>query len=214
MTAPPTLAERQLSFAGEEVRFLAIADLDPFVDAEQLLGVGEVPEPPYWMHLWPGASSLSRRLAVQCEAGQRVLELGCGLGVPSLVAALRGAAVVATDWQRDPLQLLRRSARLNQVELGLVQMDWRRLCVRGAAFDLVAGADVAYDAGEEEGLVTALAAAVRRGGRVMLADSVNTYRQGLAERLRTVGFDVREERDAEEEEGRVVWVRILEGTKL
>ena len=46
-----------------------------------------------------------------------MVELGCGLGVPSLVAAHHGAEVVATDWAADALELLRRNAERNGVAL-------------------------------------------------------------------------------------------------
>ena len=43
------------------------------------------------------------------------LELGCGLGVPSLAAALAGAAVLATDWSPTAIALLEENARRNDV---------------------------------------------------------------------------------------------------
>src|SRR5581483_942708 len=51
---------------------------------------------PYWAELWPAALALADALPE--VAGLRVCELGCGLGLPSLVAAARGADVTATDW--------------------------------------------------------------------------------------------------------------------
>ena len=61
---------------------------------------------PYWAELWPAASALAAALPDDLS-GLRVVELGCGLGVPSLVAAHRGADVVATDWAADAIDLLR-----------------------------------------------------------------------------------------------------------
>ena len=46
---------------------------------------------PYWAELWPAATALAA--ALPDVAGLRVVELGCGLGLPSLVAAARGADV-------------------------------------------------------------------------------------------------------------------------
>ena len=202
-----------LNFGGVELSMLCVADLDPHVDESQLLGAGEVDEPPYWMHLWPGARALAARLGQWSSlGGKRVLEVGCGMGLPALLAARCGARVVATDWQRAPLSMLAESARLNRCEIGLVQMDWRQVAVSGD-FDLLLGADVAYDAAEEDALVAAFAARVVAGGTLLLADSVNTYRLGLPDKLEKAGFTVRETKAKEIEEGRVVWVRCLEGVK-
>ncbi len=202
-----------LRFGATEVAMLCVADLAPHVDAERLLGSAAVEEPPYWMHLWPGARALAERLGSgQSLAGLRVLEVGCGMGLPALVAACRGARVVASDWQRGPLVMLARSAALNGCRVELLQMDWRGISLRGG-FDLLLGADVAYDAAEEAPLVRAFASQIGHGGRLLLADSVNTYRPGLRERLEEVGFSVQESKVREQEDGRTVWVRTLEGVK-
>ena len=53
---------------------------------------------PYWAERWPSGIALAEHLAAHDLRGARVLEIGCGLGLPSLVAARLGADVVATDW--------------------------------------------------------------------------------------------------------------------
>jgi predicted nicotinamide N-methyase len=146
------------------------------------------------------------------QPGVRVLELGCGLGLPAIAAATRGARVVASDWHHAPLGFVRRSAALNQCRVDLVQMDWAAPAVRGP-FDVCLGADVAYDAAAEPALVAALCALLAPTGEVWLADSVNTARHTLIERLRAEGFSVAVRQVREWEEGRPVWVRVIEGRR-
>jgi predicted nicotinamide N-methyase len=202
-----------LRFGDVEVAIMCVADLAPHVDADRLLGVGEVDEPPYWMHLWPGAKVLARWIArTEPLAEKTVLELGCGMGLPALVAAARGARVVATDWEHSALAMLAESAALNGVEVALVQMDWRHPCL-AHSYDFVFGADVAYDSGEEESLVGAFADLVAPGGTLLLADSVNTYRRQLLPKLVAAGFAVNESGANESDDGRVVRVRCLEGVR-
>ena len=62
---------------------------------------------PYWAELWPSGVGLAEALPDDL-VGLTVVELGCGLGVPSLVAAARGARVTAVDWAADAIDLLRR----------------------------------------------------------------------------------------------------------
>ena len=47
----------------------------------------------------------------------RTLEMGCGAGLCSIVAAIGGASVVATDGVSDATDLVAQSAALNRVDL-------------------------------------------------------------------------------------------------
>jgi predicted nicotinamide N-methyase len=188
--------------------------LERHVDTESLLADSKAAEPPYWMHLWPGAMALARWLEAVGDLGRgaRVLELGCGLALPSLVAARRGYRVVASDWKREPLSFALASAELTGVTLAALQMDWAAAALRGV-FDVCVGADVAYDAEAEETLVAGLGRVVAPSGRIVLADSVNTYRKTLGERLEQAGWRLRISRAYEKEEGRNVWVRMIEARR-
>jgi predicted nicotinamide N-methyase len=107
---------------------------------------------PYWAELWPAALALAA--ALPDVAGLRVVELGCGLGLPSLVAAARGATVTATDWAADAIDLLRENAARNGLELGASLYDWRKPC--DERFDLVLAADVLYEQRNVEPLLQRL----------------------------------------------------------
>ncbi len=97
---------------------------------------------PYWAELWPAASALVAALPERL-AGVRVLELGCGLGLPSLVAAARGAEVTAVDWAEDAVALLGSNAARNGLPLVSEVHDWRQPLTR--TFDLAIAADVLYE---------------------------------------------------------------------
>ena len=56
---------------------------------------------PYWAELWSSSLALAHDVARRSLRGARVLELGCGLGLPSIAAALAGGRVLATDWSPD-----------------------------------------------------------------------------------------------------------------
>jgi predicted nicotinamide N-methyase len=213
----PTVAaiEEWNEEGGLAVRVLRPASLAAAFDAQALLRGDDVAEPPYWMHLWPGARALAAVVAADPSIGPgcRVVELGCGLGLPSLAAARRGARVCATDWHRDPLLWARQSAKLAGAPLDLMQMSWSAPAVR-ASFDVCLGADVAYDAAAEPMLVAALAGVLCPGGVAWLADSVNTHRATLASALERSGFETSTATRREEEEGRAVWVRIVEARRV
>jgi predicted nicotinamide N-methyase len=97
---------------------------------------------PYWAELWPASLALAEALPARLD-GVRVVELGCGLGVASLVAAARGAEVTATDWAEDAIELLRENAARNGLELRAEVRDWRAPWPE--RFDLALAADVLYE---------------------------------------------------------------------
>ena len=118
----------------------ALLDEEAFADDEFL---------PYWAELWPAGLALAESLPDDLD-GVRVVELGCGLGVPALVAAARGARVTAVDWAHEAIELLRGNAARNDVTLDAVHADWRDYDGR---FDLTLAADVLYEARNVEPLV-------------------------------------------------------------
>jgi hypothetical protein len=71
------------------------------------------PMAPYWSVLWRSGVALARELEGMELRELRVVEPGCGLAVPSIVAARAGATVLATDACSDTLALLVRNVRAN-----------------------------------------------------------------------------------------------------
>jgi predicted nicotinamide N-methyase len=146
-----TLSSERLVVAGVELDLLrpesaeALIDLEAFEEDEFL---------PYWAELWPAATALAE--ALPDVRGRRVVELGCGLGVTSLVAASRGAEVTATDWAGDAVELLRENAARNGLRLEARRYDWRDPWPE--RFDLALAADVLYERRNVEPLLDRLRA--------------------------------------------------------
>jgi predicted nicotinamide N-methyase len=138
---------------------------------------------PYWAELWPSGVALARRVAARELRGTKVLELGCGLGLPSLAAAARGADVLATDWAEDATELLLRNAERNGVFLRVARVRWSEPepLLRAAPWDLVLGADLLYEARNAEQLGELLP---QLGGEVLLADPGRPYAKEFLERFR------------------------------
>jgi predicted nicotinamide N-methyase len=204
----------RISVDGLWLTLLRDESLEAAVDADVLLRSDDPAEPPYWMHLWPGAMALARVVsrAPEVRPGAIVLELGGGLALPAIAAAVRGATAVTSDWEHAPLRLATGSAQRNGRRLRAVRMDFRAPALRGP-FDVLLGAEVGYDERQVPALVAATAGLLRPGGVAWFSDSVNAYRTTLADGLRAAGLQVRVRSVREREEGRVVWVRLIEARR-
>ena len=111
---------------------------------------------PYWAELWPSGVALAQHVAARDLRGARVLELGAGLGLPSLAAALRGGDVLATDWAEDAVALLRANAERNGIRLRAEVLRWDDPNPFGRGWDVVLGADVLYEQRNVDQLLTLL----------------------------------------------------------
>src|SRR4051812_6681079 len=128
---------------------------------------------PFWARPWPSGRALAEALAADPpSAGARVLELGCGLAAPSIVAARAGAEVLATDGATDAVAYAAHSLALNQVLGEVAHADWaehgEQLAERGP-FDLILAADVLYTAANADAAVRLLPRLVAPEGEVRLA---------------------------------------------
>jgi len=111
-----------------------------------------------------------------------VLELGCGLGVPSLVAALGGAEVLATDWSPTAIELLQENATRNRARLETALVAWAHpsAIVARAPWDLVLAADVLYERRNVDELLALLPQLEAR--EVLVADPGRPHAKGFFER--------------------------------
>jgi predicted nicotinamide N-methyase len=127
------------------------------------------PVVPYWSVLWRSGVALGRELGRDRLDGLRVVELGCGMGVPSLAASAAGAKVLATDSDAAALELLGRNASRNGLDVATARVDWASpASLTGRApFDLVLAGDVLY---ERPAVALLLDLLPRLGRRVLLAD--------------------------------------------
>ncbi len=127
---------------------------------------------PFGLMIWEAAVVLSRVMAERGAAltGLPILELGCGIGLPGLVAQQHGAKVVQTDHNSLALALCRYNAALNKVS-GIEQFvgdwhDWQH----AQRYPLIIGADIIYDTADYALLEKVFRANLAPGGEVILTD--------------------------------------------
>lgn len=172
------------------VRLETVADFDPLLDRYAARYPSDTDMIPYYATLWPSALALARYIAalpMELES-LRVIELGCGLGLPSVVAALRGADVLATDFHPDNEPYVVRNAELNGVSLRYRTARWGEPLGEGP-FGLVMCSDVLYERRHVAALVESATSLCAPGGTILLADPGRDQLAPAAQGIRARGFD-------------------------
>ncbi len=179
---------------------------DPHGDAQRL-GISSAAWPLFgW--LWPSGVQLAARMACRAvRPDERVLEIGCGLALPSLVAHRRGIDITASDWHPLAEYFLAQNLRLN----GLSPMKYRRgrwsssgspdaqhgglaSPSVGGQFDLVIGSDLLYERDAEGLLAGFIGRHTAPGAEVWIVDPERGNRPAFNRQMGALGFRMREER--------------------
>lgn len=136
------------------------------------------------------ARHVSEERFAECLAGRRVIELGCGVGLPSVAALAHGFEVTATDYYCSALDFASYNARVN---LGLRPetrlLDWYAPETKGLGlFDLVLAADVLYEPRNVPALAALIPTLLTSGGEILLADPRRKDAPIFLEKMRESGF--------------------------
>lgn len=170
--------------------------LDPF--AEDLC--------PYFGVLWPAAEGLSEYIAQNpgLVKGKTVLELGCGCGLPSLVASHLGGHVLATDYHPDVEEYFQRNCRHSSVNCQYQRLNWREEKMTIGTYDVVIGSDVLYESRHPGEVAKGLLKFVKPGGTILLSDPGRSYLQQFVNAMNEEGYP--EEMTSVTIEGKDIWL--------
>ncbi len=131
-----------------DYRIRALSDRQQFADPDghaERLGISSA----QWClfgQVWPAGRLLAEAMSRFDIAGKRILEIGCGLGLASLVLQRRGADIVASDVHPLAEPFLAYNAALNALPAVVYrQLRWDVPLPTLGRFDLVIGSDILYE---------------------------------------------------------------------
>lgn len=183
----------------EGLEMLTIRDLDESIDIlcehfgeeDQDQSLAEE-HCPYFGVMWESGIGLSQFLTKEMCAGKKILEIGCGLALPSFVATRFGGSVIATDFHADVPLFLKENQKNNNIEFQYQVMNWRNEIERTknslGTFDLVLGSDILYESQHPMEVAKALIAFLKPKGKIILADPGRAYVQKFITSMRELGY--------------------------
>ena len=170
---------------GKKFSILLPRYLDRFINPTDVLH-----DFPLWAKIWKASWVLSGYLAdLPSDVNKRLLEIGAGVGLVSIVAATFGHQITMTEYNPDALNFARANARLNNCpDLPIKKLDWNHPRLRDQ-FDLIVASEVTYNEENFFPLIRFFKSNLKPGGEIILASEIRESGKDLF-RLFKSDFDI------------------------
>ncbi|GGA87572.1 hypothetical protein GCM10011369_32050 [Neiella marina] len=139
---------------------------------------------------WPSGIALAHFLSKYDVKNKRILEVGCGLALSSLLLNKLGHDITATDYHPEAHNFLKRNTKLNNDrEIPFERVDWASSQDDLGLFDLIIGSDLLYEDDHIELLASFVASHALEKCEVILVDPGRGRKAKLIKKLELLGFD-------------------------
>jgi predicted nicotinamide N-methyase len=189
---PLRLRYQTLEVGEHDIHLRGLRDLLQFEDVDDVaaqLGISSAAWPMFGV-LWDSGRVLAELMLSQAIEGKRILEVGCGLGLASMLLNRRCADITATDHHPSAGVFLQANTVLNaDAAIPFCRASWEDEDTGLGLFDLVIGADLLYT----RHLIAPLAGFIHRHAastsEVLIVDPGRTHRGRFASSMAGHGFD-------------------------
>ncbi len=166
---------------------------DPLGDAERA-GISSATWPLFGV-LWPAGLVMAEAVSTLTIDGLRILEVGCGLGLCSLVLKRRGANVTACDHHPLAGEFLARNAALNNLDhIPFHGAQWQGPNPDLGCFDMLVASDVLYERDHVALLDGFFRDHAEARAQILVTDPGRGHANALTRALVAQGYRVAEQR--------------------
>jgi predicted nicotinamide N-methyase len=145
--------------------------------------------------LWPAGLALAEEMSRFPIEGKHILEVGCGIGLPSLVLQQRGADITACDYHPLAEEFLRHNTDLNGLApIRFFNAPWLEPSLELGRFDLIIGSDLLYERNHPSLLAGFLAEHANPTCQILLADPGRHRGGQISAKLASQGYACTESR--------------------
>lgn len=138
---------------------------------ERLSEIDEDTPFPFWAKVWPSSIALVQFLTENPNWIQKksILELGAGIGQPSLKIAHKAKEVIISDFSKDAVELMEKNiAHLGLTNVKALQIDWNNMDFT-IQVDTILLSDINYDPFEFEPLFKVIEHYINIGTSIIIA---------------------------------------------
>lgn len=146
--SPLRFRYQTLEFGDVDIHVRTLRDNQQYADTDgeaEKLGISSATWPLFGV-IWASGEVLAHHMFDHEIEGLRILEVGCGIALTSLVLNQRGADITATDYHPEVGAFLLENVALNQGEaIPFVRTGWGDADSGLGEFDLIVGSDLLYE---------------------------------------------------------------------
>lgn len=139
--------------------------------------------------VWPASRVLAAEVSVANLAGKRVLEIGCGIGLASIVLHKMGADITASDYHPRAKEFLNRNILDNGLSpIKFQAVDFEQENPLLGKFDLIIASDVLYQPHHAESLARLIASHSSDNVEVIVVDPGRENRAKFTHNMIALGY--------------------------
>lgn len=182
---------------GEHIyRIRSLHDKQQYSDPEGLAEEAGITSAnwPLFGVVWPAAQMLAHHMDRHAVEGLRILEVGCGLALASIVLHRRGADITSSDYHPMVPAFLHANTMLNRMnDIDTMSGDWATIEPEPELFDLIIGSDILYERGHFDVLSAFINRHARPNAEVIIVDPGRGHTGKFSRRMETLGYNHSEE---------------------
>ncbi|MBC7602161.1 MAG: SAM-dependent methyltransferase [Ramlibacter sp.] len=186
-----------VSGSGANIELRSLLDKAQFDDPEGLAalqGISSAQWPLFGL-LWPSGRVLAHAMLTFELDGRRVIELGCGLALASLVVHRRGGDITASDCHPLAQAFLIENLRTNELPVMKYELaNWNSENSALGTFDVIIGSDLLYDRNQPEALSQFIDRHSAPDVEVLIADPDRGNQVSFSKKMGALGYSHSEKR--------------------
>lgn len=180
-----------IEFGSTDIHLCTLRDKQEFYDPEDIaqnLGISSATWSLFGV-IWPSSLVLAHFISQYPVGTKRVLEVGCGIALSSLLLNKQKADITATDYHPEVGKFLLRNTLLNQDgPINYEQTNWSNKQDSLGLFDLIIGSDLLYENEHIELLANFIQAHANKNCEVILVDPGRGRKTKLSTKMLDFGF--------------------------
>ena len=191
------LSYQTVEFGKIDIHLCSLRNRQEFHDPEGVaedLGISSAQWPIFGV-VWPSSRVLAHYISDYNTGSKRILEIGCGMALSSLLLNKQHANITATDYHPETGIFLARNALLNEDEpIAYKQVDWADTEDDLGLFELMIGSDLLYEEQHIALLAKFIEAHSNPACEVIIVDPGRGRKNKLSARMIEFGFSSRQEK--------------------